>query len=358
MNFCTNSKFFDGVIKSLKGLISGSTASPVQRCIQIKTQTDTVLLKAIIPNSHEVEVLIPAVVQEEGECFIDGHILSNMMSPIKDSPIQVKAEEGQLHIIVDRLGTISEGLFHNQNPFENLTSTDEDTTELPEIYPHLLKIAQSVEKGSSILINGAEGKLNLVGGISVSNYISFGMNSDLELESYVRVQPIENSAKLLHGDVEVKIGDKFLHLSSSTANVKINLSSVYKDSGSFKAVIALMKEPNCSSCTLSVSDLVDIIRFQSYKTQSTDNIELTPGKASINLKSTNFQTPSSIAIQGSIESVNLNLAALNKAMSLSKIFPLTSSIDLLVKEISVGDNKIKVVYIGNGPYYSSIYAST
>lgn len=358
MDFCTNSKFFDSVVKCLKGLISSSTASPTQRCINIKAQKDNVVMKVIVPNSHEVEVLIPAVVQEAGETFIDGHILSNMTAPIKDSPIQVRTGEGQLHITVDRLGTISEGVFHNQNPFDNLISLDEETTELPDLYPHLLKIAQSVEKGSSIMINAEDGKLNLVGGLSVSNHISFSTASDLNLESFVRVQPIENSAKLLQGDVTVSIGDKFLYLTSSTAKIKINLSSVYKDSGSFKAVIALMKEPNSSSCTLSVLDLVDIIRFQSYKAQSTDDMQFTPGVSSINLKSTSFNDSSSIAVQGNLDKINLNLAALTRTMSLSKIYPSASSINLLIKEVSVGDNSIKVAYIGNGPYFCSIYASS
>lgn len=358
MKFCTNSKFFDGVVKSLKGLISSSTASPTQRCISIKTQTDGVMMKAVVPNSHEVEVLIPAVVQEEGETFIDGHILSNMIAPIKDSPIQVSVKERQLCITVDKLGTISEGVFHNQNPFDNVISLDEETTELPDLYPHLLKVAQSVEKSSSILINAEEGKLNLVGGLSVSNYISFGAASDLNFESFVRVQPIENSAKLLQGSVTVSIGSKFLYLKSGTAKMKINLSSVYKDSGSFKAVIALMKEPNSSKCTLSTLDLVDAIRFQSYKAQSTDDMQFISGPSLINLKSTSFTDSSSIAVQGSLDDIKLNLASLTRTMSLSKIYPSTSSIDLLIKEVSVGDNSIKVAYIGNGPYFCTIYASS
>lgn len=287
MKIIVNSSLWKKAVSQALSLVGKKSGNPNESCVGINLvpciNTSIVELWVLEAGVHTTKIVIPecTIIYESREpVYIQASSLEKLnKANIDSTELTILVEKNKLVYSVEKLGAISEPLYHNQNPFKGMDLGADDYILISEGNTSLVNILKSglkffVDKDINIILKRENSYIT--SGISLSADVKYVFNSNLEeeVEFSTRTDTLKKLSFLLEHTEEIPLliekGVKILKITSSKGETIINVGNINK--ARIKGISSLDCEQEVASSIFNAEDLKKIIKWQSYGVEDGDTI--------------------------------------------------------------------------------------
>jgi hypothetical protein len=350
------------IYKHLVGLASSSVdksgSNLVEATIQLHADIDVLYISALDSNNHYVRFSCPASIHIEGVVHISAIALMDMTKKVGNTSLSISLESNKLVYTVPVLGSISEPIMHAHNAYKasNVCRGIEEDSELvlenSSILPIMLKAISNVaSKNRPIRINTSKTHIDIYGLGNEGGPIRYRDVMDCYKE--VDLTMDLGSVRLvtsLSNCLSISI-NKTSDIITFTSDIGIiRCRCVKQGVGEYLSMESVLKQVTAGLVEVSLSDIESAVKWQSYKADTGQVINLVPTKdgLGINVASGNLDKPSIInvtSVETGMRGMTLNLNALDVAIKAIKGNGKGDRLSLDQKVIKVGDREVKILSI-------------
>jgi hypothetical protein len=348
-------KLYKHLIALALSSVDSTGANPIEGCIELSTKEESseVMIRTLNSSCHSCLLTCPATIQQSGSTYIHATSLSEMTKRLDKSSLVVSMESNKLTYTVPVLGSISEGIHHNQGGFSYgvLNPREKDAVEMDLVVENSSILANVIKSASSIALRdkpirvvSTKDHLDLylihseAGSVRYRDLIECEKSIDIALDSIsLKIISLLGNVLSLYIDKE----GRTVRFSSDMGS--ITLLSSLSNSGEYKSMEAVLKKTPSSTLEIKYEDIEAAIKWQSYKAEKGQGVNIALS-TSLSISTGRLGSPSTLtasSFNGEESQVCLSLEVLTKVLSAVR----GEKVSIERRVIPIGTKNINIVSI-------------
>ena len=187
MKIKVNTVSWKKAVSQTLSLVNKKSGNPNETAVGIRISEGVVELVTVDNGNHNSTIVfkdILSIEEDDTEYYIQFSSLDKLNKVnVDEKELEIRIEEGKLVYAVDKLGEISESLYHNQQPFKGLLFNVEEYDLISEGNSNLIKALKSALKNitdKDINFTLAKEKSYINGGLGLSSEIKIEFETEVE----------------------------------------------------------------------------------------------------------------------------------------------------------------------------------
>lgn len=286
MKIKVNTSAWKDAVKKALSLVGSTSGDPNESCIGISITEGNSYFLVLENGAHNTYIKLNDIeIEEEGGCFIQYNSLSNLSKlEINPKEFTVTLQDNKLVYSVEKLGAVSEPIYHNQNPFngklfssEQYTLLEEGNTPLINLLKNGVKVyvdttgANKTPAFIDVLLNGDKSIISGFLSDSEASSLMYSFKSDNKTGFNIKSSLLKKLNFLLEDGAKIEKSANTLQITSSKGSTVV---SIGKDStiGLNHKLNSFENDEVDSSALLKAEELSSVVKMQKYGESATISI--------------------------------------------------------------------------------------